>query len=157
MKLNLKQVNEENSQGSGEFESLEEGWYPLEIENAEYKEASTGAFMVSVKFKVFDGVHKNRRVWNTYGIINKDGAENPVGQGMLAGLLRAADSPLINKDEELEMNRITMEMIGLKVNGYLEPSMTNNNKPSNDLKRVDSLAKAPAGQNPGPKKTALFE
>jgi hypothetical protein len=138
VKVNMKKIAEANVSNDGDYESLPEAWYPLQIENAEYMEARTGAFQVKVTFVVFDGQYKNRKVWNNYGIINKDGVENGVGQGMLANLLRAAKSPLVDTDEELEIEDIVAGMANLKVNGYLEPSSFNG-KPGNDLKKIQAL------------------
>lgn len=61
-----------------DFAPLPAGPYEVEVESAEYKQTSTGKDMFMLTFKVVEGAHAGRKVWNNIVI----SPESPTALGI---------------------------------------------------------------------------
>lgn len=66
MSMTFGQLMQAAEEAGGSFDTLPEAEYNVEIVEAEYASASTGKPMIKVTFKVMDGPHAGRKLWNNF-------------------------------------------------------------------------------------------
>ena len=85
-----------------DFTPLPAGDYLIQAEISEVKETKAGdGHYLQVEFRVLQGDHENRKLWDRFTLANPSERAVQVGRGKLAGLCRAAGRPQINDSAEV--------------------------------------------------------
>lgn len=132
------------------FEALEEGRYSVTIDKAELTQAkSSGADMIAVTFKIADGDSKGRLLWDNFPL-----SSNAIWK--LKTLLASGGSELAEKSATPA--QVVASLPGLSVSVYVEPDVTNNGNPKNNLKNYTAIGgeDAPKAKATGTAKKAIF-
>lgn len=115
------------------FEPLPEGLYTVVCEKAELTTTkNTGNPMIKATFKVLDQQHKNRLVWENFVLTS-------TGLWKVKSFLDAAGSKVAQGDAVTEQD-IANAMKGVTVVAYLEPTVGENGKASNNIKNYRPVA-----------------
>lgn len=89
--------------------ALPDGTYTVIVDEAEVKTTSNGIGQyIKVKFRVTDGPHSGRPIWEQFNIKNQNAQAVQIGLGQLKGFMRAFGYPNPNRLES------TAELLGLK-------------------------------------------
>mgnify|MGYP003150893436 CR=1 FL=1 len=81
------------SESTTDFEPIEEGRYPLAIEDANINTASTGTTMLNVTMVITgDSSYKNRKVWKSFAL------DKPKAMRFVIEFLKATGSKIFEKD-----------------------------------------------------------
>ena len=121
--INFKDVQT----NTGEFSSLEEGWYTLKVEDATLTSSKNGPnTMIKVKFAVVSPAkYSKRKVWNNFNLTSKS----------LWALKLFMECAELNPEAlgSLEEEAIADALKGAVTQAFLEASTTPDGKASNNV------------------------
>jgi hypothetical protein len=103
MSLNLD-LSTAEEQGT----TIPDGTYSVVIEKAEVKLTKSGGTMISAQYKIKDGPHLNRNIFDIFNIENQNPMAVKIGLGQLKGMMKAFGHANPNKLQS------TTELVGLK-------------------------------------------
>jgi hypothetical protein len=76
--------------GDSDFSPLPDGLYLVLVDRAEEKKTKNGnGLMIAVTFKVLDGDHEGRLLWENYNIENPNDTAQKIGRANLGRLIKA--------------------------------------------------------------------
>lgn len=130
--INFNDVETKNTDG---FASLPEGWYSLQVTDAILAQTQKGGQMIKTTLKVLGPTHAGRLIWNNFNL-------GATSLWALKGFLEKAGSDIINRDNVSE-SEIATNMVGLRIDAYLEPDSTTNGNPTNKIKNWRESASKP--------------
>ena len=114
MSLNFKTYKDENPNGpGGDFESLPEGRYDVEADQADLKTAESGNDYIKVRFTVISEKYKNRKLWTNFTLV-------PSAMGFLFSFMESAGSTLLDQDG-VEAKTVTAALPGMRANAFVVP------------------------------------
>ena len=109
------------SESTTDFEPIEEGRYPLAIEDANINTASTGTTMLNVTMVITgDSSYKNRKVWKSFAL------DKPKAMRFVIDFLKASGSTVWEKDDVSNDDLVNDVKAKGPVTAYLTPGQTNN-------------------------------
>ena len=124
-----------------DFEPIEEGRYPLTIEDASISTASTGTTMLNVTMVITgDSTFKNRKVWKSFAL------DKPKAMRFVIEFLKSSGSKIFEKDGVENDALIADLKKDRQVSAWLTPGTTNNGNPTtNATKFLGAKEAAKAG------------
>ena len=133
------------SESTTDFEPIEEGRYPLAIEDANINTASTGTTMLNVTMVITgDSSYKNRKVWKSFAL------DKPKAMRFVIEFLKASGSKIFEKDGVENDALIADLKKDRTVSAWVTPSTTNNGNPTTNATKFlgeKEAAKAGAGSD----------
>lgn len=138
------------AQGSGSFEPIPAGVYPLEVSNCELKSSRAGNAMIACSFTVTEGEYVNRKIFMNYNVGHPSEKPRLIAQQQFSRLCLAAGLQSIQDDTQLIGARI-MGKVGVRppANGYDASNTIFDFQPMQG-----SAPTAPRSQRPAPQQSA---
>ena len=134
MAWNFKTAASENTT---DFEPIEEGRYPLTIEDASITTASTGTTMLQVTMVITgESQFKNRKVWKSFAL------DKPKAMRFVIEFLKSSGSKIFEKDGVENDALIADLKKGRSTSAWLTPATTNNGNPTTNATKFLSVAEA---------------
>lgn len=87
---------------------IPDGTYSVIVEKAEVSPTKTGGEMIKVQYKIKEGPHSGRNIFDQFNIKNQNPQAVQIGLGQLKGMMKSFGHANVNKLES------TKELIGLK-------------------------------------------
>ena len=135
MPINFADV-QTNDGEQGSFEPLPEGRYTVLVEEAKVGVSQQGNDKLSLTFVVLDeGKYKGRKLWHDLSV-------TPKALVFVKYFLEAIQSPLANSTNA-ELKDLAIEAKNKKCTVFVEPGVTNNGNPKNNLKNFKPIAGDP--------------
>jgi hypothetical protein len=108
------------------MESVPEGRYNVTIDDATVTTTSTNKEMIKLTLSITDGKFAKRKLWHNLILEGKSFR-------FVIDVLKAYDSALLLRTDEVEADEIAKDMIGKQVSVYTMPKLTNQGNPANDV------------------------
>lgn len=70
------------------FDALPEGDYAVAVVDCEFKDSKAGNEYLKIQFKVLEGNHENRTIWDNYNVFHSDDKVRNIAMGQLKTLLK---------------------------------------------------------------------
>lgn len=126
MGINFKELKEQKNNTT--FETIPENRYNFIIEGGEEKMSKQNKPMIEVIMRIIDeGPQENRKMWHKISLSEK-------AQIFLLRFLEAAKSDLVDSDSEISVKDIITDLVGKKVNGFVEIDAKGRNQFGGDFK-----------------------
>jgi hypothetical protein len=87
---------------------IPDGTYSVIVEKAEVSPTKTGGEMIKVQYKIKEGPHSGRNIFDQFNIKNQNPQAVQIGLGQLKGMMKSFGHANVNKLES------TKELVGLK-------------------------------------------
>ena len=118
-KLNFAFSGDETALQDNSFDRqpLPDGEYNVVINDADYKQTKNGnGWYVSVEFLVYEGEHKDRKLWSNYNLVNPNPQAQEIGEQQFAKLCLAALGKLSCSDTDELIGKAVTVGVGLEKN-----------------------------------------
>jgi hypothetical protein len=133
------------SESTTDFEPVNEGRYPLTIEDATISTASTGTTMLNITMVINgDTAFKNRKVWKSFAL------DKPKAMRFVIEFLKSSGSKLFEKDDVDNDALIADLRKDRRVSAWLTPGTTTNGNPTTNATKflgAKEAAKADVGSD----------
>lgn len=153
MGINFADV--QTNEGDGNFEALPEGRYTVLVEEAKVGVSQAGNEKLSLTFTITDeGKYKGRKLWHEL-------SASPKAVVFIKYFLEAVKSDISNS-KNAELKDIAIDVKNKKCTVFVEPGVTNNGNPRNNLKAFkpidgDPLANEAPVNTATSAKTSMFK
>ena len=118
------------SESTTDFQPIEEGRYPLTVEDATIGTASTGTTMLNVTMVITgDSEYKNRKVWKSFAL------DKPKAMRWVIEFLKATGSKIFEKDGVENADLIADLKKDRSVSAWLVPGQTTNGNPTTNASK----------------------
>lgn len=153
MGLDLKDVQSNNTGGDGTFAPLEQGRYPLLIEEVKQGMSRNNNEKLSITFVVLDDNYKGRKLWHDFAI-------TPKSLPFLKTFLEATGSKFADSNN-VDLKDLVIDLKNKKCTAWVEIGVTTSGTPRNELMKFkpilddDPLSGVPeAGETSAPVEAA---